>query len=89
MSIDNGASACYVHGGAADRFVKQGRIDEIHEAVEFIKQNGLPAGIGAHKISTIKGCVDYGLNPDYWMKTLHLKDYLKGKEEDMYKNIFL
>jgi len=88
MSIDNGASACYVHGGAADRFVQQGRIDEIHEAVEFIKQNGLPAGIGAHKISTIKGCVDYGLNPDYWMKSLHMKDYLKGKEEDMYKNIF-
>ncbi|MDX2445454.1 MAG: DoxX family protein [Bacteroidales bacterium] len=98
-SIDNGASACYIHGGFADSYVRAGRIDKIQEALEFIKQNGLPAGIGAHELNTVKGCVDYGLKPDFWMKTLHLRSYLnvphelnKNKittnEEVMYQNVF-
>lgn len=99
ISIDNGASACYIHGGYADSYVDTGRIDKIQEALEFIKQNGIPGGIGAHKLSTVKACVDYGLNPDFWMKTLHVKNYLNVKheldpnkitenEEVMYKNVF-
>lgn len=98
-SVDNGASACYIHGGFADSYVRAGRIDKIQEALEFIKQNGLPAGIGAHELNTVKACVEYGLEPDFWMKTLHLKSYLnvqheldKNKittnEEVMYQNVF-
>jgi len=99
ISIDNGASACYIHGGYADSYVHTGRIDKIQEALEFIKQNEIPGGIGAHKLSTVKACVEYGLDPDFWMKTLHVKDYLNVKhelepgkitenEEVMYKNVF-
>jgi uncharacterized membrane protein YphA (DoxX/SURF4 family) len=98
-SIDNGASACYIHGGTADAYVRSGKVDKIHEALEFIQQNGLPGGIGAHQLSTVKACVAQDLNPDFWMKTLHLKSYLKVKheldarqitdnEEVMYKNVF-
>lgn len=98
-SIDNGASACYVHGGTADALARAGKVDQIHEALELIKQNGLPGGIGAHQLETVKACVAQGLNPDFWMKTLHLKSYLKVKheldpeqtshnEEVMYKNVF-
>jgi uncharacterized membrane protein YphA (DoxX/SURF4 family) len=98
-SIDNGASACYIHGGFADSYVREGRIDKIQEALEFIRQNGLPAGIGAHELNTVKACVDFGLEPDFWMKTLHLKSYLNvpheldktiitKNEEVMYKNVF-
>ena len=99
ISIDNGASACYIHGGYADAYVNSGRIDKIQEALEFIKQNGVPGGIGAHQLNTVKACVDYGLDPDFWMKTLHVKSYLDVKhelepnrittnEEVMYKNTF-
>jgi hypothetical protein len=98
-SIDNGASACYIHGGFADSFARAGRIDKIAEALDFIRQNGIPAGIGAHELSTVKACVDDGLEPDFWMKTLHLKSYLNVpheldktritvNEEVMYKNVF-
>jgi uncharacterized membrane protein YphA (DoxX/SURF4 family) len=98
-SIDNGATACYVHGGTADAYVRAGKVDKIHEALEYIQQNGLPGGIGAHQLNTVKACVAQGLNPDFWMKTLHLKSYLKVKheldtnqitenEEVMYKNVF-
>lgn len=71
MSVDGGADSCYVQGGVADSLVQAGRIEEISEAIEFIRKNGLPAGIGAHALSTVTTCVEQGLKPDYWVKTLH------------------
>jgi hypothetical protein len=88
LSIDNGASACYVHGGAADSLVEQGRLDEIGKTLEFIKDNGLPAGIGAHKLETVKACVDYGFKPDFWMKTLHHINYWSADKETQNDNIW-
>jgi uncharacterized membrane protein YphA (DoxX/SURF4 family) len=88
MSIDNGASACYVHGGAADLMVEQGKLEEIGKTLELIKANGLPAGIGGHKLQTVKACVEYGLKPDFWMKTLHHTDYWSANKENQHDNIW-
>ncbi len=88
ISIDNGASACYVHGGAADSMVQQGKFEEIGKTLEFIKENGLPAGIGGHKLETVKGCVEYGLKPDFWMKTLHHTNYWSANIENQHDNIW-
>jgi hypothetical protein len=41
----------------------------------LIRQNGCVAGIGAHKLATVKACVDAGFKPDFWMKTLHADGY--------------
>lgn len=83
-SIDAGASACYVQGGVADGLVAKGQFDQIAQALELIRKNGLPAGIGAHKLETVKGCRDKGLVPDFWMKTLHHGKYWSsfGGEEE-------
>lgn len=88
MSIDNGASACYVHGGAADSMVQQGKFEEIGKTLELIKDNGLPAGIGGHKLETVKACVEYGLKPDFWMKTLHHTNYWSANIENQHDNIW-
>jgi uncharacterized membrane protein YphA (DoxX/SURF4 family) len=88
MSIDNGAHSCYVQGGIADQLVKDGKIEQIAQSLELIKQNGLPAGIGAHALETVKACVDYGLKPDYWMKTLHPITYWSAKAEQEHDNIW-
>jgi hypothetical protein len=74
-SIDHGATACYLHGGRSDNLAKKGQWDLMAQALELIKSNGLPAGIGAHSIDTVKGAVAHGLEPDFWMKTLHSHDY--------------
>jgi len=81
-SIDNGASACYVHGGMADKLAREGKVDEIAKVVDFIKQNGLPAGIGGHDLATIKTSVDYGIEPDFWMKTFHPIDYWSARVDE-------
>jgi len=74
-SVEGGASAIYFHGGVADRTTNEGKYDEIIKNLELIRSYGKPAGIGAHRIETVKGCVERGIKPDYWVKTMHHHDY--------------
>jgi len=88
VSIGNGAHACYVQGGIADAMVSNGKTEEIGRAVNLIKQNGVLAGIGAHKIETIKKCVEMGFQPDFWVKTIHHTNYWSAKPEEEHDNIW-
>ena len=81
-SVDNGACAAYFHGGLSDTAAQNGRVDQIGEVVENIKKYGIPAGIGGHLLSTIQLCVDEGLEPDFWMKTLHHDNYWSATPEE-------
>jgi len=87
-SIDAGACSCYLHGGISDSMVAKGQFDRMAKAVELIRKNGLPAGIGGHKLTTIKGCVDKGIKPDFWMKTLHHGNYWSAKPKQQRDNIW-
>jgi uncharacterized membrane protein YphA (DoxX/SURF4 family) len=78
-SIEGGASAIYVQGGVADRLTYDGKYDEIIKYLELIRKSGRPAGIGAHRLETIKGCVERGIKPDFWVKTLHNHNYWSAK----------
>lgn len=77
-AIDTGAVACYIQGETADYYMENGKPDAIAKVLDFIRQNGLLTGIGAHRTETIKACVDAGFNPDFWMKTLHHHNYWSG-----------
>ena len=53
QSIDFGAAAVYVQGVIGDQWLKEGRLDLLGECVEFIKSQGVPGGVGAHKLEVI------------------------------------
>ncbi len=74
-AIDNGACAVYVHGGVADTLVKQERVDVLGRAVDFIRQNGVPAGIAGHMIDVPMAVEAAGIEVDFYMKTLNAKNY--------------
>ncbi|MDH4240013.1 MAG: twin-arginine translocation signal domain-containing protein [Phycisphaerae bacterium] len=74
-AIDNGAIGAYVQGGVGDSFVKNGRVDLLGKAVDFMKDNGIIAGIGGHSIEVIMASEKAGINNDFYMKTLHHGDY--------------
>ncbi|HOW39315.1 MAG TPA: DoxX family protein [Bacteroidales bacterium] len=74
-AIDTGAVACYIQGETADYYMGNGQPDVIAKVLDYIRSNGLITGIGAHKIETIKACVDTGFVPDFWMKTMHHYNY--------------
>jgi uncharacterized membrane protein YphA (DoxX/SURF4 family) len=87
-AIDTGAVACYIQGETADYYMGRGEPDAIAKVLELIRQNGILTGIGAHKIETIKACVDTGFQPDFWMKTLHHHDYWSAKHPIEHDNMF-
>lgn len=88
-SEEVGASAMYCQGELADRMVKEGDFETMAKGLELIRSYGKPAGIGAHRIETIKGCVEKGLKPDFWVKTLHHHNYWSAHPQaDWHDNMY-
>ena len=87
-SVDSGAHAVYIQGGLCDREVGNGKVHLIGEALEYIRKQGIPGGLGAHKLDTVKACVDAGLKPDFWVKTLHPGNYWSAKIKPEHDNIW-
>jgi len=87
-AIDYGACACYIQGETADWYMEHGEPDKIEQAMNLIRDNGVLLGIGAHKIETVKACVDAGLKPDFWMKTLHHHEYWSAHHPEWHDNMY-
>ena len=87
-SVDSGVHAAYIQGGLADSAVKKGQVHLLGEALEFMKEQGVPSGLGAHLLDTVKACVKGGLKPDFWVKTLHPHDYWSAKIKPENDNIW-
>ncbi|MBW8042556.1 MAG: hypothetical protein FVQ85_21530 [Planctomycetes bacterium] len=87
-AIDNGAIGAYVHGGVADSFVEDGRVELLGKAVDFIKQNGVIAGVAGHSVEVPIACEKAGINPDFYMKTLHSHNYWSAKRGPEHDNIW-
>ncbi len=80
-SLEGGAHSCYIQGEISDRYVRDGKFKKLEESLAFIRKEGLQAGIGAHKLETVKACVEHGLIPDYWVKTIHKTDYWSARTD--------
>jgi uncharacterized membrane protein YphA (DoxX/SURF4 family) len=87
-AIDTGAVACYIQGETADYYMGNGKPEAIAKVLDYIRQNGLLTGIGAHRTETVKACVETGFIPDFWMKTLHHHDYWSAKNPEWHDNMF-
>ena len=74
-AIKSHPDAIYIQGGEGDRYANAGKFDMIKKAVDYIKQNGFPAGVGAHSLETIKSCEKEGINADFYVKTFHHDKY--------------
>jgi len=74
-AVEAGAVGCYVHGGVGDSCVAERRVDQLGEAVAFIKAQGVVAGIAGHDLAVPKACEQAALRPDFYMKTFNSKRY--------------
>jgi len=68
--------------------VQRGRIDLVQKALEDIKANASIAGIGAHSLDVIIACEKAGMEPDFYMKTLHRSDYWSAGRQPQNDNIW-
>jgi len=87
-AIDNGAIGAYIQGGVGDSLVEKGQVALLGEALECIKQNGVIAGIGGHSLEVPIACEKVGLNPDFYMKTLHSHNYWSANRQPEHDNIW-
>ena len=74
-TLDFGAAAVYVQGVKSDQFFNAGRPELLGKCVEFIKSQGVPGGIGAHKLEVIVECEKRKIPADFYIKTLHHHRY--------------
>ena len=87
QSIDAGACAVYMQGVIGDRWYNARRMDRLGDALEFIKQNKIPAGIGAHKLAVVVESKKRGFDPDFYVKTLHHHDYWSAKRPGQNRDV--
>ena len=81
--------ACYIQGEKVDKLVREEKFDELKRFIGELKEHGIPVGLGAHRIESVRACVDHNYEIDFWMKTIHHANYWSrqadGPERD---NVF-
>jgi hypothetical protein len=77
-TIDQGPATMFLHGGYSDRLVQSGESDRVQllgQALEFIREQGFPAGLGSHALEVPMACDEQKIAPDYYFKTFHHDNY--------------
>ena len=86
-AVDGGAALVYIQGACGDRLVKAGRVDVIGKTIDFIKELGVPAGIGSHSLEVPIECEELGLEPDFYVKTVHRNNYWSAKRPEQHFDV--
>lgn len=81
-SLEYGAKAIYIQGVIGDRWWRQGKLDLLGKCMDFIKSQGVPAGIGAHMLPVIVESEAAAYGAEFYVKTLHRSDYWSAKRAD-------
>ncbi len=87
-TIEKGADLLYLHGGYADRVVQSGKpenIDVLGKALQFIREQGFSAGLGAHALEVLQECDRRGIQPDFYVKTFHHDRYWSATPKERRK----
>jgi len=88
ISMDQGASACYVNGEKTDALVADGKFDVLEAHLEQVRKEGITAGLGAHRLITVQKVTERGITPDFWMKTFHHTKYWSAQHPSEHDNVF-
>ena len=86
-AIDAGAVGAFPIGNLGDLWARNERTDLIGKVVDFIKDNGIIAGVGGHNYETPMACEKAGLNTDFYMKTHHSTSYWSKRKPDQLKDV--
>lgn len=83
LGVDNGATTIYIHGRVCDTYARSGNMDELAGAIDYIRKQGLQAGVGAHCLETIEKCEKDKFSSDYYFKTFHHDKYWSALPEEV------
>jgi len=84
-TIDLGVDYIFIQGAASDNRVREGDIEVLAKCLDYIKKQGYPAGLGAHSVQVLMACDEFGMEPDFYYKTMHHDRYWSAiPEENQY-----
>jgi hypothetical protein len=87
-TLEKGPDLLYLHGGYADRVVQSGKpanIEVLGKALQFIREQGFSAGLGAHALEVLQECDKRSIKPDFYVKTFHHDRYWSATPKDRRK----
>ncbi len=64
--LDNGASACYLHGGIVDHYIAQKRYDDLYAFADYVRAQKVPVGIAGHLVCDFEWAEE-NLKLDFYM----------------------
>ncbi len=77
-AIDDGGTALFLHGGFCDRMVEWNaakNVDLLGRGVDYIRKQGLTAGLGSHSLAVPVACDRHSIAPDFYFKSFHHDQY--------------
>ena len=81
FAIDNGAEAVMIMGNIGDDWARKGKYELMAKTIDYIKSKGITAGVAGHDIETIKGAEKHNVGAEFYMKTLHPRNYWSWNPE--------
>lgn len=89
-AVQAGAVGAFLVGNLGDEWTRDKAVGRIGELVALIKQAGLIAGVAGHELRTTRAVEAAGIAPDFYVKTLHDKNYWSkqqpGQDKDVIDN---
>jgi hypothetical protein len=79
-AVDTGAAGAFLVGNQGDQWIRQGSVGLVGELIGIIKSQGLIAGVAGHELRTPMKVEEAGIEPDFYMKTLHSTNYWSGQQ---------
>jgi hypothetical protein len=75
QAIGFGVDIIQLHGEWTDKLVVANRFDDIVKLMDFVRKQGMVAGMGAHMVDSQMACAEKGIIPDFYMVTMHHSNY--------------
>lgn len=86
-AVDAGVVGALLVGNYGDAWTREGKLDRIARFLELVKAQGLIAGVAGHELRTPMAVEKAGLDPDFYMKTLHSTNYWSKRRPDQMQEV--
>lgn len=86
-AVDAGAAGAFLVGNQGDEWTRDGSVGLIGELISIIKDAKLISGVAGHELRTPMAVEKAGIEPDFYMKTLHGTNYWSKRRPDQTKEV--
>lgn len=81
-AADAGAVGAFLLGNLGDKWVREGAVGRVGEAVEIMRDHDLIAGVAGHELRTTMAVEKAKVSVDFYVKTLHQDNYWSKRRPD-------